>query len=61
MNSLDKLTKARSKLMRNNLGIATMLLTLDLIECDASKTETMATDGRQIFFHPDFVEGHSIP
>ena len=57
MTSLDKIIKARSKLMQGNVGMASMLLHLDLVEVDSSKCDTMATDGKKIYFFPDFVEG----
>ena len=40
MTELDKIIKARSKLMRGHVGMASMLLHLDLVEVDASKCET---------------------
>ena len=55
MTELDKIIKARSKLMRGHVGMASMLLHLDLVEVDASKCETLATDGRRIFYNPVFI------
>ena len=57
MTSLDKIIKARSKLMQGNVGMASMLLHLELVEVDSSRCDTMATDGKKIYFFPDFVEG----
>ena len=56
MTSLEKIIKARSKLMKGNIGMASMLLHLDLVEVEKSRCKTMATDGKSIFFFPDFVE-----
>ena len=55
MTELNKIIKARSKLMRGHVGMASMLLHLDLVEVDASKCETLATDGRRIFYNPVFI------
>ena len=46
--------KARVALMREQLGMSTILLPLDLIE-DETKP-TMATDGRKIYYNPEFVK-----
>ena len=54
MTSLEKIMKARSKLMQGNVGMASMLLHLELVEVDSSKCDTMATDGKRIYFFPDF-------
>ena len=51
----DKMIKARSKLMKGQLGMASMLLHLDLIEVSADQCSTMATDGKRIIYNPDFV------
>jgi len=53
---MDKLIKCRSRLMRGNIGIASMLLPLTLVESDC---ETMATDGKSIFYNPKFVDDHT--
>ena len=55
----DYIVKARAKLMKGNVGMASMLLHLDLIEVDESKCETMATDGKVIYYFPPFVLGLS--
>ena len=47
-----RLVKARTKIMKGEIGMATMLLHLDLIEVDASQCKTMATDGRRIIYCP---------
>ncbi len=57
MTSLETIVKARSKLMKGNVGMASMLLHLDLIETEKSKCDTMATDGKNIYFYPEFVMG----
>ena len=55
--ALNKIIKARSKLMKGNVGMATILLHLDLVEVDASRCDTMATDGKVIYYFPEFVMG----
>ena len=51
----DYIVKARAKLMKGNVGMASMLLQLDLIEVYKSRCETMATDGNEIYYFPPFV------
>ena len=51
----DRLIKSRSKLMKGHVGMASMLLHLDLIEVTSSQCDTMATDGKRIIFNPSFV------
>ena len=51
----DRLIKSRSKLMKGHVGMASMLLHLDLIEVPPSKCGTMATDGKRIIYCSDFV------
>jgi len=53
---MDKLIKCRSRLMRGNVGIASMLLPLPFVKSDC---ETMATDGKSIFYNPKFVDDHT--
>ena len=53
MNQHDKLIQARSRLMRSDVGIASMLLGLDLVESESH--DTMATDGERIFWNENFV------
>ena len=57
MSSLDIMVKARTQLMSSSVGIATMLLHLELIEDNSF--DTMATDGKTIVFNSDFVR--SLP
>ena len=42
--------------MRGNVGIASMLLPLPFVKSDC---ETMATDGKSIFYNPKFVDDHT--
>ena len=56
METLKFITKARAKLMKGNVGMASMLLHLDLVECEEAKCDTMATDGKNIFYFPPFVD-----
>ena len=51
----DRLIKSRSKLMKGHVGMASMLLHLDLIEVDSSLCGTMATDGKRIIYNSGFV------
>jgi predicted metal-dependent peptidase len=55
MNSEDRIIKARAKLMKGNVGMATMLLNLELIEA-SERCETMATDGVNIYWNDEFVK-----
>ena len=48
--AMKKVIKARASLMQENLGIASMLIELDLVEVSTEKCPTMATDGKRIFF-----------
>lgn len=54
----DKLIKCRSQLMSENIGIASMLLHLKLVEDNSF--DTMATDGVHIKYNVDFVLDHSV-
>jgi predicted metal-dependent peptidase len=54
-NPIDKIVMARSRLMRKDVGFASMLLNLELVE-DGERFDTMATDGQRIFWNPEFVE-----
>lgn len=56
--AFGKITKARSKLMKGQVGMASILLGLELVEAD-DKCDTMATDGKRIYYNTKFVE--SIP
>lgn len=66
MSAKDKISKAKYKLILNNPFFATLLFGLDIVDgtewIDASGgAKTMATDGRRIFYHKEFVEQHSMP
>ena len=50
----EMVIKARTALMRDHVGMASILLPLELIE-DETKP-TMATDGLKIYYSPDFVK-----
>ena len=58
LNSEERMIKARAKLMKGNVGMATMLLKLTLIE-DNERCQTMATDGINIFWNDEFVKSIS--
>tara|TARA_R100001244_G_scaffold18711_2_gene19569 strand:+ start:962 stop:2323 length:1362 start_codon:yes stop_codon:yes gene_type:complete len=53
--SHHELTKTRSRLMRKNLGVATMSLHLKFVAVTPDICETMATDGQRIIFNPFFI------
>lgn len=55
MTELNKVIKARAKLMKGHIGMASMLLHLDLVEVNDPRCSTMATDGKRIIFNSDFV------
>ena len=55
MNSEERIIKARAKLMKGNVGMATMLLKLTLIE-NNERCQTMATDGINIYWNDEFVK-----
>ena len=52
-----KIVKARAKLMKGNIGMASMLLNLELVENPS--IDTLATDGQKIFWNKDFVKSIS--
>ena len=58
INSEERMIKARAKLMKGNVGMATMLLKLTLIE-DNERCQTMATDGINIYWNDEFVKSIS--
>ena len=45
-----KIVKARAKLMKGQIGMASILLPLELVEVDEKRCQTMATDGRHIYY-----------
>lgn len=53
--AMKRMIQARSLLMKNRIGIASMLLGLELTEVDESKCPTMATDGLRIYFSENWV------
>ena len=55
--SNQKLLKARARLMKGNIGMATMILNLDLVEDNSF--DTLATDGQNIFYNSGFVDSIS--
>jgi len=50
-----KIIKARAKLMKGQIGMASILLPLELVEVDEKRCATLATDGRHIYYNPTFV------
>lgn len=57
---MDKLAKAKSRLVLRQPFIAHLLLGLNLKEDASLNPPTMATDGKTIWYHPDAVEEWSI-
>lgn len=55
--ALEKITKARTQLLLDNPFFGHIAMRLDLIETD--QFDTMATDGKRIYFSPEFVDKHS--
>ena len=53
--AMKRMIQARSLLMKNRIGIASMLLGLELTEVDESKCPTMATDGLRIYFSANWI------
>ena len=51
--AMDIMKKAKSRLIESSVGMASMLLQLQLIEDNSF--DTMATDGKAIYFNSDFV------
>ena len=49
-----KLIKARAKLMKGHVGMASILLAVEFVE-DNERCKTMATDGERIFYNSEFV------
>lgn len=56
---MSNLAKARTRLILDHPFFAQLLLTRPMT-ADASKTETMATDGKALWFNPVWVEQHSV-
>jgi len=52
---LRKLVKCRSKLMKGQVGMASMLLRHKFVELSPEECPTMATDGKRIFYNSEFV------
>ena len=53
--AMKKVIQARALLMKNRIGIASMLLGLELVEVDEAVCPTMATDGLRIYFSENWV------
>ena len=53
--ALQLIIKSRSKLMRGQVGMASMLLHLEPVEVTPTQCPTMATDGKRIIYNPEFV------
>lgn len=59
-NILDKLTRAKARLVHKQPFFAHIVLGLPLVEATWLVPQTMATDMMRIYYHPKFVEDHSI-
>jgi predicted metal-dependent peptidase len=57
---MNKLTKARARLVLKHPFFASILLSLDLIEVPDLNPPTMATNGKAIFFHPSVLDKWSV-
>tara|TARA_R100000655_G_scaffold21305_1_gene43703 strand:+ start:3665 stop:5104 length:1440 start_codon:yes stop_codon:yes gene_type:complete len=49
-----KIIKARAKLMKGHVGMASILLAVEFVE-DNERCKTMATDGKRIYYNSEFV------
>ena len=58
MDTKTKLTKARTRLLLSQPFFGSLALRMGLIENPA--IETMATNGKDVYFNPDFVDGMSM-
>lgn len=56
----DKLTQAKSGLIIEQPFFASILLSQPIEMREDLRYKTMATDGRRIFVHPEFLETHSL-
>lgn len=56
----DKLTKAKMRLVYNHPFFAQLALGLPMVEAPWLVPPTMATDMQNIYYHPKFVENHSV-
>lgn len=56
----DKLTRAKARLVYNHPFFASLALSLPMVEAPWLVPPTMATDMRNIYYHPKFVEDHSL-
>ena len=54
MTALERVEKSKARLMKGNIGIASMLLNLEFVE--TTSIDTMATNGTQILWNPNFVD-----
>lgn len=54
-----KIIKGKTKLMREHVGLASMLMPLEFVQDDDQNT--MATDGKKIFWAEKFVEDTDLP
>ena len=57
MTALERVEKSKARLMKGNIGIASMLLNLEFVE--TTSIDTMATNGTQILWNPNFVDSIS--
>lgn len=55
-----KLSAARAKLILERPFIGALVMYLPLVEANARRCRTIATDARQLYFNPDYVAGLSL-
>lgn len=55
-----KITKARIALLKTQPFFGTLALRLQMIEDSTLKPPTMAVDGKNIYYHPQFVNDHTL-
>ena len=58
--AFDKITKAKFRLVHKSPFFATIALSVPFVEADWLQPPTMATDMERIYYHPQFVEDHSL-
>lgn len=58
--AFDKLTKAKYRMVHKSPFFATIALSIPFVEADWLVPPTMATDMERIYYHPQFVEDHSL-
>lgn len=55
-----KISRAKTKLLQSHPFYGSMALFMDFVEAPDLNPKTMATDGKRIFWHPEFVAAKSV-